>query len=136
MGEGGFVAMSNIDRCLVDAMSITGALGVSLVDWTGGIALSAAGTGPCGDHAAGAVDAAELARAVKLRQTFADPASGSSAPEDVIVTSETVYHLLKFVDTSYDSNLLIHLRLDRSTANLAMARMRLAAIVDRMVPAL
>jgi hypothetical protein len=130
------VTVSQIDRCLAEAMSIAGALGVSLVDWAGGIALSTAGTGSCGDHAAGAVDAAELARAVRLRHTFADPETESSSADDVIVTSANEYHLLKFVDTPFDSSLLIHLRLDRRTANLAMARIRLAAIVDQIVPAL
>ncbi|MFC0597967.1 hypothetical protein [Streptomyces palmae] len=114
-------------------MSITGALGVTLVDWTGGLVLSAAGTGPDGDPAADAADAAELARVVMLRQAFADPGAGGSSAEDVIVTSASVYHLLRFVDTSFDGNLLIHLRLDRNTANLAMARIRLTAIIDRMV---
>ena len=129
------MAVSTIDRCLTETMNITGALGVSLMDWTGGLALATAGAGPCGDHAAGAVDAAELARVVMLRHTFADPETGSSSTEDVIVTSANMYHLLRFVDTSFGGNLLIHLRLDRRTANLAMARIRLTAIVAQMVPA-
>ncbi|WP_354643436.1 hypothetical protein [Kitasatospora camelliae] len=125
--------MPGIDECLAEAMGITGALGASLVDWTSGLALGTAGDGPGGDHEAGAADATELARAVAQTPSFADPDSGSAPAEDVIVTSGDCYHLIRFVDTSFDSSAFFYLRLDRERANLAMARHRLASLADQLV---
>jgi len=114
-------------------MGITGAVGVSLVDWTNGLAIGTAGEGPYGDHEAGAADATELARSVTQTPSFADPDSGAAPAEDVIVTAAGWYHLIRFVDTAFDSNVFLYLRLDRDKANLAMARIRLAGIAQRMV---
>ncbi|BAJ32469.1 MULTISPECIES: hypothetical protein [Kitasatospora] len=125
--------MPGIEECLAEAMGIGGALGVSLVDWTNGLAIGTAGLGPDGDHETGAADATELARAVTQTPSFADPDSGAPPAEDVIVTSGGTYHLLRFVPASFDANVFLYLRLDRNTANLAMARLRLAAIADRLV---
>ncbi|GAA4873758.1 hypothetical protein ACGFX4_28030 [Kitasatospora sp. NPDC048365] len=125
--------MPGIEECLAEAMGITGALGVSLVDWTSGLAIGTAGEGPDGDHEAGAADATELARAVTQTPSFADPATGAAPAEDVIVSSAGAYHLIRFVDTVFDSNVFFYLRLDRDKANLAMARIRLAAVADRLV---
>ncbi|RKE22810.1 hypothetical protein [Streptomyces sp. TLI_171] len=125
--------MPGIEECLAEAMGITGALGVSLVDWTNGLAIGTAGLGPDGDHETGAADATELARAVTQTPSFADPDTGAPPAEDVIVTSAGNYHLIRFVPASFDANVFLYLRLDRDTANLAMARLRLAGIADRLV---
>ncbi|KIQ65332.1 hypothetical protein TR51_15480 [Kitasatospora griseola] len=125
--------MPGIEECLAEAMGITGALGVSLVDWTNGLAIGTAGQGPDGDHEVGAADATELARAVTQTPSFADPDSGAPPAEDVIVTSAGNYHLIRFVPAAFDANVFLYLRLDRDHANLAMARLRLAAIADRLV---
>jgi hypothetical protein len=137
MGKERRGAVAVIDQCLGEVMAIDGALGVSLVDWASGLALAVAGEGSRGDYETGALDAAELARTVVLRPTFADPVShaAGSPAEDVIISSAGVYHLIRFLDTVFGSNILIHFRLDRATANLAMARLRLAAITDRLVSA-
>ncbi|WP_371501290.1 hypothetical protein OG871_30930 [Kitasatospora sp. NBC_00374] len=125
--------MPGIDDCLTEAMGVPGALGASLVDWTSGLALGTAGEGPGGDHEAGAADATELARAVTQSTSFADPASGTAPAEDVILSSAGAYHLVRFLDTAFDSNLILYLRLDRERSNLAMARLRLAAIAEQLV---
>ncbi|BFV55277.1 hypothetical protein KCMC57_up03810 [Kitasatospora sp. CMC57] len=125
--------MPGIDDCLAEAMGVPGALGVSLVDWTSGLALGTAGEGPGGDHEAGAADATELARAVTQSASFADPAAGTAPAEDLILSSAAAYHLVRFVETAFDSNLILYLRLDRERANLALARLRLAAIAQQLV---
>ncbi|MEE1755940.1 hypothetical protein [Streptomyces sp. SP18CS02] len=53
--------------------------------------------------------------------------------EDVIVTTRTGYHVLRFVETSFDSSVFLHLWLDRSTGNLALARLRLRDLAERLV---
>ncbi|MGW4815400.1 hypothetical protein ACWEPB_27655, partial [Kitasatospora cineracea] len=107
--------MPGIEECLAEAMGITGALGVSLVDWTNGLAIGTAGLGPDGDHEVGAADATELARAVTQTPSFADPDSGAPPAEDVIVTSAGNYHLLRFVPAAFDANVFLYLRLPRSS---------------------
>ncbi|WP_444545559.1 hypothetical protein [Streptomyces lavendofoliae] len=53
--------------------------------------------------------------------------------EDVIVTTRTAYHVLRFVETTFDSSVFLHLWLDRSTGNLALARLRLRELAERLV---
>lgn len=211
--------MPGIDECLREAMSLPGALGAALVDWTSGLALGTAGRSPVGDHETTAAETAELARAAAEYESFAPeseseplPASGPAAlpagspaalpapgpaalravgglpagagralpgagaqagaagsgadrtgadpamvpapvpalvpavparaggvdpkappVEDVIVTTRTGYHVLRFVETTFDSSVFLHLWLDRSTGNLALARLRLRELAERLV---
>ncbi|MFD3947827.1 hypothetical protein [Streptomyces sp. NPDC058579] len=182
--------MPGIDECLLEAMSLPGARGAWLVDWTSGLALGAAGESPVGDHETTAAEAAELARAAAEYDSFAGtvppprptvaptagvPAQGGapgavpplptrppmarpSGPsteialrpgtevalreralpkgppvEDLIVTTRGGYHVLRFVETSFDSSVFLHLWLDRDTGNLALARMRLRDLAEKLV---
>ncbi|HEY9371695.1 hypothetical protein [Streptomyces sp.] len=138
--------MPGIDECLLEAMALPGARGASLVDWTSGLALGTAGDSPVGDHETTAAETAELARAAAEYESFAagdslaadgaDP--GAEAPkgppvEDLIVTTRTGYHVLRFVETAFDSSVFLHLWLDRTDGNLALARLRLRDLAERLV---
>lgn len=130
--------MPGIDECLLEAMTLPGARGAALVDWTSGLALGAVGDSPVGDHARGAAEAAELARTAADFETFGtlgtfDAAPSGTAPEDVIVTSGNGFHVLRFVATRADSSLVLHLWLDRAGGNLALARLRLRDLAERLV---
>ncbi|MFB7588202.1 hypothetical protein [Streptomyces sp. NPDC056169] len=141
--------MPGIDECLLEAMALPGARGASLVDWTSGLALGTAGESPTGDHETTAAETAELARAAAEFDSFAiagetDPPPGSpDSPgppgppgppvEDLIVTTRAGYHVLRFVETSFDSSVFLHLWLDRDTGNLALARIRLRDLAERLV---
>lgn len=136
--------MTGIDGCLAEAMTIPGARGASLVDWSSGLALGAAGDGPGRDHETAAAEAAELARLAFESGAFtaaagprpgSGPGSGSGPVEDVIVTAQGSYHLIRFVETSFDSSVFLYLWLDRTEANLAVALFRLKSITARLVPA-
>ncbi|MCX4969789.1 hypothetical protein OHA98_34555 [Streptomyces sp. NBC_00654] len=62
------------------------------------------------------------------------PAHPPSTPvEDVIVTTRTGYHILRFVETAFDSSVFLHLWLDRAQGNLALARIRLGETAERLV---
>ncbi|MEV1022387.1 hypothetical protein [Streptomyces sp. NPDC050264] len=135
--------MPGIDECLLEVMRLPGTRGASVVDWTSGLALGTVGDSPNGDHEATAAEAAELARLAAEHRAFA-PADGSDwtegsasektpPVEDVIVTNRDGYHLLRFVRTSFDSSVFLHLWLDRDEGNLALSRLRLADIADRLV---
>lgn len=137
-----------IDECLLDAMRLPGARGAGVVDWISGLALGTIGDSPNGDHEATAAEAAELARMAAEHRAFAattdTPASlASGAPgteldkllpvEDVIVTNRDSYHVVRFVRTTFDSSVFLHLWLGREEGNLALARIRLGEIAERLV---
>ncbi|MEU2022077.1 hypothetical protein ABZ565_07920 [Streptomyces sp. NPDC016469] len=133
--------MPGIDECLLDVMRLPGARGAAVVDWTSGLALGTVGDSPNGDHEATAAETAEVARMAAEQPAFAlgapEPAAGAagSAPpvEDVIVTTRAGYHILRFVETDFDSSVFLHLWLDRAEGNLALARIRLGEIAERLV---
>ncbi|MFJ7203486.1 hypothetical protein ACIQWR_08125 [Streptomyces sp. NPDC098789] len=136
--------MPGIDECLLEAMTLPGARGAALVDWSSGLALGTAGESPVGDHETTAAETAELARAAAEYESFAPgppDGDGRTAPgdeegppiEDLIVTTRTGYHVLRFVETSFDSSVFLHLWLDRSQGNLALARLRLRDLAEGLV---
>ncbi|MEU6879226.1 hypothetical protein [Streptomyces sp. NPDC046712] len=131
--------MPGIDECLLEAMSLPGARGAWLVDWTSGLALGTAGDSPVGDHETTAAEAAELARAAAEYDSFAfGPENDETLPkgppvEDLIVTARGGYHVLRFVETAFDSSIFLHLWLDRDAGNLALARIRLRDLAERLV---
>ncbi|MFF8832642.1 hypothetical protein [Streptomyces sp. NPDC015131] len=94
---------------------------------------AAAGGGPpaAGAPVAGSVPGAAGTALLPVLPGGVDP----KAPpvEDVIVTTRTSYHVLRFVETTFDSSVFLHLWLDRSTGNLAMARLRLRELAERLV---
>ncbi|MEU2547646.1 hypothetical protein ABZ618_19805 [Streptomyces roseolus] len=131
--------MPGIDECLTEAMTLPGARGAWLVDWNSGLALGTAGESPVGDHETTAAETAELARAAAEFDSFTVGAEGPEGDageppvEDLIVTTRAGYHVLRFVRTSFDSSVFLHLWLDRDTGNLALARIRLGDLAERLV---
>ncbi|MEV2246887.1 hypothetical protein [Streptomyces sp. NPDC049970] len=132
--------MPGIDECLLEVMRLPGARGAAVVDWTSGLALGTIGESPNGDHEATAAETAEVARMAAEQPVFAEPDTSADpqlppvpAVEDVIVTTVPGYHILRFVETAFDSSVFLHLWLDRAEGNLAMARIRLGEIAERLV---
>ncbi|MFD8691141.1 hypothetical protein [Streptomyces sp. NPDC059651] len=133
--------MPGIDECLLDVMRLPGARGAAVVDWTSGLALGTIGDSPNGDHEATAAETAEVARMAAEQPAFAaglpeadgGGATGTPPVEDVIVTTRAGYHILRFVETDFDSSVFLHLWLDRAEGNLALARIRLGEMAERLV---
>lgn len=133
--------MPGIDECLLEAMRLPGARGAALIDWTSGLALGAVGEFPGGDQEAAAVEAAEIARLAAEQHAFApddDPGDGTAADvdppvEDLIVSNRDSYHVLRFVGASFDGSVFLHLWLARAEGNLALARIRLGEMAERLV---
>ncbi|BBJ46538.1 hypothetical protein SSPO_092560 [Streptomyces antimycoticus] len=141
--------MPGIDECLLEAMTVNGARGAAVIEWTSGLALGMVGEVRDEDPEATAAETAELARMAAEQRAFAalgpggtksdaesgadgDDMGGEPAVEDVIVTTRTCYHLLRFVDTAFDSGVFFYLWLDRREGNLALARMRLRDMCGRL----
>ncbi|MCX4762643.1 hypothetical protein OG562_16990 [Streptomyces sp. NBC_01275] len=129
--------MPGIDECLLEAMRLPGARGAALVDWTSGLALGAVGEFPGGDHEAAAAEAAEVARLTAEQRAFTpddDTEEAADPPvEDLIISNRDSYHVLRFVPTSFDSSVFLHVWLARSDGNLALARIRLGEMAGRLV---
>jgi hypothetical protein len=132
-----------IDESLLEAMRLPGARGASVVDWISGLALGAVGDAPGGDVEATAAETAELARLATESGALALTGGGAGSPggasgkeppvQDLIITNADSYHLLRFVTTTFDSTVFVHLWLDRREGNLALARIRLAEMADGLV---
>ncbi|MEV7982166.1 hypothetical protein [Streptomyces sp. NPDC086519] len=127
--------MPGIDECLLEAMRLPGARGAALVDWTSGLALGTVGEAPGGDHETTAAEAAELARLAAEHGAFSTTDDTEVTPpvEDLIVSNRDSYHLLRFVVTSFDATVFLHLWLAREDGNLALARIRLGEMAERLV---
>ncbi|MGI5139551.1 MULTISPECIES: hypothetical protein [unclassified Streptomyces] len=129
--------MPGIDECLLEAMRLPGARGAAVVDWISGLALGTVGDSPGGDHERTAAEAAELARLAAEHRAFApegaDWADEACPVEDLIIANRDSYHLLRFVPTSFDSSVFLHLWLARAEGNLALARIRLGEMAGRLV---
>ncbi|WP_409236798.1 hypothetical protein [Streptomyces sp. PA5.6] len=140
--------MPGIDECLYEAMTLPGARGAAIVDWTSGLALGSVGDSPNGDYEATAAETAEVARAAAEYQAFApvddeddadrehgvDDAARKGLPvEDLMLTTQSGFHLIRYVETTFDSSVFLYLWLDRHTGNLAMARIRLRSLAERLV---
>jgi hypothetical protein len=129
-----------IDECLLEAMRLPGARGAALVDWTSGLALGTVGEFPGGDHEAAAAEAAEVARLTAEQRAFTPETDGGEGAEaadppveDLIISNRDSYHVLRFVPTSFDSSVFLHVWLGRSDGNLALARIRLGEMAGRLV---
>ncbi|MBY8885532.1 hypothetical protein K7472_11815 [Streptomyces sp. PTM05] len=129
--------MPGIDECLLEAMLLPGARGAALVDWISGLPIGAVGESPGGDHEITAVETAELARLAGEHHVFTAPAAAGAdadvAVEDVVVTTTNGYHLLRFVESPLDTCVVAYLWLDRDEGNLALARLRMRSLAERLV---
>jgi hypothetical protein len=116
----------NIETALKEAMSIEGATGVALVDWDSGMALGTMGGGRYLDLDLAAAGNTEVIRA-KMRTI--ETLKLNDSVEDILITLNTQYHLIRLLTKNDGAhNLFLYLVLDRSKANLALARHHLKRI--------
>ena len=112
--------MMNIDTALKEAMSISGAIGVALVDYESGMSLGTSGGGDWLDLEVAAAGNTEVVRS-KLR-VMSSLALNDSI-EDILITLQRQYHLIRLLNSVGSRNsLFLYLVLDRDRANLALAR--------------
>ena len=119
----GDAPMSDHSIVLKGAMQIEGALGVALVDSESGMALGTAGSPTDLDLEVAAAGNSNVVRA-KMR-TMADLGLQQSI-EDILITLDKQYHVIR--PLARQDGFFLYLVLDRSRANLAMARFSLAGL--------
>jgi hypothetical protein len=117
----------NIETALKEAMSIDGAVGAALVDFESGMSLGALGGGEWLDLEVAAAGNTEVVRS-KMRVMSA--LALNDTIEDILITLGRQYHLIRLLGSGAGSRptLFLYLVLDRSRANLALARHHLRRI--------
>jgi len=121
-----------VDHCLQEAMAIPGAVGASIVDYTTGFPVAMTGAAPNSDHEAAAAGTADVVQAATSRSLYLS-AMPHDLLEDLIITTAGGYHLLRMVQTDFDSRLVLYLWLDRQQGNLAVARRRMQKLAADLV---
>jgi hypothetical protein len=117
--------MADMDAALKEAMTIEGAIGVALVDYTSGMALGVVGGGKDLDLTVAAAGNTDVVRA-KLRAM--EMLGLTEAIEDILITLDTQYHMIRLLTGRAGKGLFLYIALNKSRANLAMARHQLRRI--------
>ncbi|MFC5055840.1 hypothetical protein [Saccharothrix xinjiangensis] len=120
----------NIDETLREAMTVEGAVGVSLVDYDSGMTLGSQGGHALLDLETAGAGNTEVVRA-KLR-TIASLQLDDTI-EDILITLQRQYHIIRPLAETRGSRLFLYLVLDRARANLALARLHLRRIEQALV---
>jgi hypothetical protein len=118
--------MAQLDAVIASLLEIEGASGAAIVDAESGMALAAGGS-PGFDLNVAAAGNSNVVRA-KLR-TIADLELNDEI-EDILITLKGQYHLINVLQGAGNAGLFIYLVLNRSTANLALARHKLRSVAS------
>jgi hypothetical protein len=119
----------DIDTALKEAMEIDGALGVSLVDYSSGMALGSLGGGKYLNLEVASAGNTEVVRS-KMRTL--ESLGLKETIDDILITLNRQYHLIRLVTGQTGSGLFIYLALDKAKANLALARHHLKRIENEL----
>jgi hypothetical protein len=119
----------DIDTALKEAMSIDGALGASLVDYDSGMSLGNLGGGKYLNLEVASAGNTEVVRA-KMRTL--ESLGMKETIDDILITLQRQYHLIRLVTGQGQSGLFIYLALDKAKANLALARHHLKRIENEL----
>ncbi|GAB4082012.1 hypothetical protein GCM10028783_29610 [Modestobacter muralis] len=120
----GAPTVAQLDNVIADLLAIEGATGAAIVDIDSGMALATGGN-PGFDLNVAAAGNSNVVRA-KLR-TITDLELKDEI-EDVLITLQGQYHLINVLRGQGNAGLFIYLVLNRTTANLALARHKLRSV--------
>ncbi|MER6632539.1 hypothetical protein ABT301_30680 [Streptomyces sp. NPDC000987] len=122
--------MASVEVSLKEMMAgIEGALGAAVVDYTSGMALGTLGGGKDLDLTIAAAGNTDVIRA-KVRTM--EQLGLASRIEDVLITLEGQYHLIRLVSGRNGNGLFLYLVLDKARSNLAMARHQLTRVEEQL----
>ncbi|MFE1752912.1 roadblock/LC7 domain-containing protein [Streptomyces anandii] len=122
--------MASVEVSLKEMMTaVEGALGAAVVDYTSGMALGTLGGGKDLDLTIAAAGNTDVIRA-KVRTMEQLGLKGQI--EDILITLETQYHLIRLVTGRNGNGLFLYLVLDKSRSNLAMARHQLKRVEEQI----
>ena len=122
--------MPNMETALKEAMSVEGALGVAIVDYSSGLALGTLGATKELDLNVAAAGNTHVVRA-KMR-TMEMLNLHNETIEDILITLTNQYHIIRPLTRHSSKGIFLYLALDRHRANLAMARHRMKQIEEHL----
>lgn len=114
--------MNSLATIMSEAMSIDGATAVALVDYTSGMILAKEGGANLNLELAAAGNSDVIRAKLKTMSTL----KLKTTIEDILITLGDQYHIIRPLSNS--KNLFLYLALNRSQANLALARHKLTQI--------
>jgi hypothetical protein len=121
--------MAGMDVSLKEMMSIDGSVGAAIVDYGSGMALGVLGGSKDLDLQVAAAGNTEVVKA-KLRTM--DSLGLKENIEDILITLSAQYHIIRPITGRGGKGLFLYLALDRSRANLALARHQLRGIEEKL----
>ncbi|GGN94987.1 hypothetical protein GCM10011579_095080 [Streptomyces albiflavescens] len=120
--------MASVEVSLKEMMAaVEGALGAAVVDYTSGMALGTLGGGKDLDLTVAAAGNTDVIRA-KVRTMEQLGLKGQI--EDILITLDRQYHLIRLVTGRTGNGLFLYLVLDKARSNLAMARHQLKRVEE------
>lgn len=117
--------MGNVTQSLEQLMQIDGAMAVALVDNQSGMSLGSQGGGLNLD-----VAAAGNSEVIRAKHKVMQNLGLKDQIEDILISLGGQYHLIRPVGNA--QNLFIYLVLNRTQANLAMARHKLTSVESQL----
>jgi hypothetical protein len=121
--------VTDLDTALKDAMTIDGAIGAALVDYTSGMTLGVAGGTPEIDLAVAAAGNTDVVRA-KMRTI--EMLKLNDDIEDMLITLGSQYHIIRPLNGTNGKGLFLYLMLSKTRSNLALARHQLRTIEEQL----
>ncbi|WP_394212864.1 roadblock/LC7 domain-containing protein [Psychrobacter piscatorii] len=115
--------MTNIDASLQELMTLDGAMGGCIVDYMSGMVLGTIGGGVDLELAA-----AGNSQVVKAKVQTMKSLGLSGGIQDILITLEDQIHIIR--PTANHEDLFIYLVLDKTKANLALARRKVKSVED------
>lgn len=109
-------------------MQITGAIGVAVVDLESGMSLGQSGGGGLNLEVA----AAGNTEVVRAKMRTMQELDLQDEIEDILITLGKHYHIIRPLTGKGSAGLFIYVALDKSKANLAMARHKIAEIANAL----
>ncbi|MCG8352670.1 MAG: hypothetical protein MI924_33305 [Chloroflexales bacterium] len=120
--------MSDVKRSLEELMRLEGAVAVALVDWSSGMALGIAGGG---SEFNAEVAAAGNTQVVRAKMQVIKNLQLNDTIEDILITLGKQYHLIRPLRSQ--PKLFLYISLNRTNANLAMARYILQQVEAKLI---
>jgi hypothetical protein len=118
--------VASVEVSLKELMAgVEGALGAAVVDYTSGMALGTLGGSKSLDLTIAAAGNTDVIRA-KVRTMEQLGLKGQI--EDILITLDNQYHLIRLVTGRNGNGLFLYLVLDKARSNLAMARHQLKRV--------
>jgi hypothetical protein len=122
--------MASVEVSLKEMMTaVEGALGAAVVDYTSGMALGTLG----GDKDLNlTIAAAGNTDVIRAKVRTMEELGLKSRIEDILITLEKQYHLIRLITGRSGNGLFLYLVLDKERSNLAMARHQLKRVEEQL----